>query len=121
MVAPLPAILDHIHGLLALYPMDNIKQLATICGKIQERSIYEEVYKILTDCELLIEKIFEINPILPSINHIPVDALIQICLRVRRMELKNWKGMLDLKQRRIHISDMLELPPLFKILKQITN
>lgn len=35
LVAPLPAILEDIHRLLALYPMDNIKNLANLCNKIQ--------------------------------------------------------------------------------------
>lgn len=100
MVAPLTNILLQVHNLVNLYPIDNIKNLANICSKIQERSIYDEVYKILTDCEYLIEKIFEINPILPLANHIQTQTLIENCLRLRRIELKNWKDMLDLKVRR---------------------
>lgn len=89
-----------IHHLINLYPIDNIKNLANLCNKIQERSLYDEVYKILTDCEYLIERIFEVNPILPIANHIHTHLLVQNCLRIRKMELNNWKEMMQLKLRR---------------------
>jgi len=47
---PVPAIMEHIQLLLSKYPLDNIKNLAQICHKIQERRLSEEVYKILIDC-----------------------------------------------------------------------
>jgi hypothetical protein len=40
LVAPLPALLEQLQALLALYPIDNLKQLATLCSKVQERSLY---------------------------------------------------------------------------------
>ena len=40
LVSPLNGILEQVHALLALYPTDNIKYLATLCSKIQERSLY---------------------------------------------------------------------------------
>jgi midasin (ATPase involved in ribosome maturation) len=121
LVQPLPAVMEQIHDLLARYPIDNIKNLATICGKIQERSLFDEIYKILIDCEFLVEKIFEINAILPLASHIATDRLVQNCLRVRRLELANWRQMMDLKIRRTEKSDMVEFVDLFKNVRDIRN
>lgn len=65
LLQPLPAIMEQIFVLINKYQIDTMKNLANICHKIQERSIYEEVYKVLIDCEFLIEKVYEINAILP--------------------------------------------------------
>jgi hemoglobin-like flavoprotein len=121
LVEPLPAIMEQIHELLAKYPIDNIKKLANLCNKIQERSLYDEIYKILIDCEFLIEKIFEVNAILPMAAHIRTAAIIENCLRVRRLELANWRQMMELKLRRTEKSDMLEFLDLFKSLKELRN
>lgn len=91
LVEPLPTIMEEIHELINKYPIDNIKNLANICNKIQERSLFEEIYKILIDCEFLIEKVFEVNAILPMANHIKIEKMVENCLRVRRLELTNWK------------------------------
>lgn len=85
LVSPLATILQQIHRLIAEHPIDNIKNLANLCNKIQERSIYDEVYKILTDCEYLIERIFEVNPILPMAKHIQTKELIDNCLKIRKL------------------------------------
>lgn len=103
------------------YPIDNIKNLSNICNKIQERSLYDEIYKILIDCEFLVEKIFEVNAILPMANHIKIDKLIENCLKVRRLELNNWKEMMELKVRRTEKSDMIEFIELYKNVREIKN
>jgi hypothetical protein len=56
--------------------------------------VHDEVYKILIDCEYLIDKIFELNATLPSVERIPTDEIVEQCLRVRKIELHNWKSML---------------------------
>lgn len=85
MVKPLPAILEQIHSLLQVYQTDNIKQLGTLCEKIYEHSLFDEIYKVLIDCEFLIEKTFEVNSVLPMVNHVHIDSLIENCLTVRRL------------------------------------
>ena len=40
---------------------------------------------------------------------------------MRRLELKNWKKMLDFKLRRTEISDMIEFLGLYKNVKEVRN
>jgi hypothetical protein len=54
-------------------------------------------------------------------NHIKTDKIIENCLRVRRLELSNWKEMMDLKMRRTEKSDMIEFIDLYKNIKEIKN
>lgn len=59
------------------------------------------------------------NSILPMVNHIHTETIIANCLRIRRLELKNWKDMLGLKMRRTEQSDMIEFLALYKNIQQI--
>lgn len=54
-------------------------------------------------------------------NHINTQSLVENCLRVRKMELKNWKEMMELKLRRTEKSDMIEFIGLYKNIKQVEN
>jgi midasin (ATPase involved in ribosome maturation) len=54
-------------------------------------------------------------------NHIKLEKLIENCLRVRRLELNNWKEMMELKMRRTEKSDMIEFIDLYKSIKEIRN
>jgi len=40
-------------------------------------------------------------------QHINTASIVQNCLKVRRLELKNWKKMIDFKVRRTQQSDLL--------------
>ena len=55
---PIMNILYRVKELLKLYNIDSIKVLGTLCNKINEHSLQDEVYKVLTDCEHLTDKIF---------------------------------------------------------------
>jgi hypothetical protein len=71
------------------------------------------------DCEYIIEKSFELNSILPAVERVPCDELIAECLKLRRLELKNWKSMLYYKQQRTQKSDTINLIEFYKTVKQV--
>lgn len=92
--APIAPILLHTKQLLSKYSIDSVKAIAALCNKIQEHKAHDEVYKVLIDCEYLIEKIYELYPILPMSERIKADELESRCMAIRKVELANWKTML---------------------------
>jgi hypothetical protein len=58
---------------------------------------------------------------LPAAQRVPCDELIGECLKLRRMELKNWKSMLHFKQQRTQKSDVINLIDFFKMMRMIEN
>ena len=50
---------------------------------------------------------------------IPNEGLIKSCLRVRKLELKNWPQMLKLKIKRREQSDVLEFVRIWRLLKKV--
>lgn len=58
LASPIPKILEQTRSLLAKYNIDSVKVIGSLCNKIQEHKAHDEVYKILVDCEFLIEKIY---------------------------------------------------------------
>lgn len=75
------------------------------------------MYKVLVDCEYIIEKSFELNQILPAVERVPTDELIAECLKLRRLELKNWKSMLYYKQQRTQKSDTINMIQFYRLMK----
>lgn len=72
--------------LLGKYKIDTLKALAGQFGKVYEHKAYkDDVYKILVDCEYIIEKSFELNAILPAVERVPTDELVAECLKLRRL------------------------------------
>lgn len=68
LIKPIPKMLNQVHILLGKYKIDTLKALAGLLGKVYEHKTYkDEVYKILVDCEFIIEKSFELNSILPAV------------------------------------------------------
>jgi hypothetical protein len=56
------------------YKIDTLKALAGQLGKLYDHKAFkDEVYKVLVDCEYIIEKSFELNSILPAVERVPCD------------------------------------------------
>ena len=121
LTAPIPKILSKIKVLLQKYNIDSIRTLGTLSNKIQEHKVHDEIYKVLADCEFLTDKMIEVNSILPSAERIDDSELVSQCLRMRRLELKNWKSMLAYKVTRIEKSDTIEFIHFYRNFIQISK
>lgn len=74
LIRPIPKMLHQVHVLLQKYRIDSLKALAGQLGKLYEHKVCkDEVYKVLVDCEYIIEKSFELNSILPAAERVPCD------------------------------------------------
>ena len=63
----------------------------------------------------------EVNSILPSAERIDDSEIVSQCLRMRRLELKNWKSMLAYKVGRVEKSDTIEFIHFYRNFIQIGN
>ena len=56
LIKPLPKMMSQVYVLLGKYKIDSLKTLAGLLGKVYDHKAYkDEVYKILVDCEFIIE------------------------------------------------------------------
>jgi hypothetical protein len=114
-----PRVLEHVKTLLSKYNIDSVRIVGELCNKIQEHRMSDEVIGVLIDCEYLVDKIYELNATLPSSEHIPSEEVVEQCLAVRRLELHNWRLMLEYKLRRVEKSDILHFIHFYRILSQV--
>lgn len=85
----IPKILVEIKELSEIQKnLGTDKQIATLCNKIQQHRVHDEVYKILVDCEYLIELIYDLLSKLPLAYKEKMTAHSELkkqCLSVRRI------------------------------------